>query len=325
MAEETEVALEEVAVEAVVPVADVPDSAAVIPAGVDAVVDNPVGGSIVSEDTAFEVSGDAVINNAGEIAGGFNGVDFTEVGTGTLNNTGLVTSDSRAVQIEGDDVTINNDGAIIGTDDQRNGTVYSDESADDFEINNRGLIDAGEGNEGAGISTELVAEGTTFDVNNEGLIQGRGDAAAGLATAGDGIRLERTRVDGALDGTTTGLFDGVINNSGLIDSEGANGTVAGFRAVNGVDFQGQLNNEGRSPVSKTESTSVTRHLLAVATTLVESSTTKARSLLTAEPLTLMERAWKLTTTVRSSEPMTSVTELSTQIRPLRTSRSTTVG
>ena len=171
-------------------------------------------------------------------------MDFAETGTGTLNNSGLVSSDSRAVQINGDDVVVNNQGAIVGTDDQRNGTVYSNRTADDFTINNNGLIDAGKGNEGAGISTELVAEGTTFDINNNGLIQGRGDAAAGAATAGDGVRLERTRVDGALDGTTTGLFDGRINNNGLIDSEGENGTVAGFRAVNGVDFQGELNNNG---------------------------------------------------------------------------------
>ena len=65
-----------------------------------------------------------------------------------------------------------------------------------------------------------------------------------MATAGDGIRLERTRVGGALDGSTTGLFTGEINNSGTITSEGANGTVGGFRAVNGVSFQGSLNNEG---------------------------------------------------------------------------------
>ena len=226
-------------------VSDVPEDGVVIGEGVSGVaINNAAGESITAAETAVEINGDATVNNAGEIAGGVNGVDFTETGTGTLNNTGVVSSDSRAVQINGDGVEVNNQGAIVGTDDQRNGTVYSDRSADDFTINNDGLIDAGEGNEGAGVSTELVAEGTTFDVNNNGLIQGRGDAAAGAATAGDGIRLERTRVDGALDGTTTGLFDGTINNNGTIDSEGENGTVAGFRAVNGVDFQGQLNNNG---------------------------------------------------------------------------------
>ena len=85
---------------------------------------------------------------------------------------------------------MNNTGQIIGTDDQRNGTVYVDETAQDFTLNNSGLIDAGYGNEGAGFSAELAEDGNTFDINNSGLIQGRGDAAAGLATAGDGIRLE---------------------------------------------------------------------------------------------------------------------------------------
>jgi len=75
-------------------------------------------------------------------------------------------------------------------------------------------------------------------------LTGRGNAGAGAATAGDGIRLERTRVGGALDGSTTGLFTGTINNSGSLTSEGANGTVGGFRAVNGVNFQGTLNNSG---------------------------------------------------------------------------------
>ena len=191
-------------------------------------------------------------NNTGTISGTQNGVYFgnaTPAGGGNnvggvVNNSGTISSDSRAFNIDGTGLEVNNSGQIIGTDDQRNGTVYADATAQDFTLNNDGLVDAGEGNDGAAFSVELAEEGNTFEINNDGLLQGRGDAAAGAATAGDGIRLERTRVDGALDGTTTGLFDGTINNNGLIDSEGANGTVAGFRAVNGVDFQGELNNTG---------------------------------------------------------------------------------
>ena len=192
------------------------------------------------------------LNNTGTISGEQNGVYFgnaTPAGGGdhtggVVNNKGTISSDSRAFNIDGTGLEVNNDGQIIGTDDQRNGTVYADSTAQDFELNNRGLIDAGKGTEGAGFSVELAEEGNTFEINNDGLIQGRGDAAAGTTAAGDGIRLERTRVDGALDGSTTGLFDGTINNSGLVASEGANGTVGGFRAVNGVDFQGELNNTG---------------------------------------------------------------------------------
>ena len=106
------------------------------------------------------------------------------------------------------------------------------------------MIDAGAGLDGAAFSVELSETGNDFTIDNSGAIVGRGDAAAGLTSAGDGIRLERTRVDGALDGSTTGLFTGTIDNSGLVSSEGANGTVGGFRAVNGVDFQGTLENSG---------------------------------------------------------------------------------
>ena len=210
-------------------------------------IDNGTGGVITSDNaSAIETSANTTINNSGNISGGFNGVDFRNgAGSGVLNNgtTGTISSDSRAVNIGGS-VDLTNAGQILGTGDQRNGTIYSDSAANNFSINNSGTIDAGRGNLGAGFSAELSASGTDFTIDNSGDIIGRGDAGAGLATAGDGIRLERTRVGGALDGSTTGLFTGEINNSGTITSEGANGTVGGFRAVNGVSFQGTLNNEG---------------------------------------------------------------------------------
>ena len=208
-------------------------------------------GSIIAtgpSGTAINVTdgGSAAIENVGFISGAFNGVSFSDEQIGSvLDNFGTVISDSRAVEIDGSGLTINNSGAIIGSGNQRNGTIYSDSTAQDFTINNTGLIDAGEGFEGAGFSAELSASGNDFTINNFAQLSGQGNAAAGSALAGDGIRLERARVDGQLDGSTTGLFEGEINNSGLITSfDGANGTVAGFRAVNGVDFQGELNNEG---------------------------------------------------------------------------------
>ena len=219
-------------------------------------------GKIASGDnTAGTVAGVRAVNglsfqgtldNSGVISGTTNGLYFgnaingegADHTGGVVNNSGVISSDSRALNIDGTGLEVNNTGSILGTGNQRNGTVYADSTAQGFTLNNRGSIDAGEGNEGAGFSAELSATGNDFTINNSGELRGRGTAAAGLATAGDGIRLERARVDGALDGTTTGLFTGTINNSGIVTSEGDSGTTGGFRAVNGVSFQGTLNNTG---------------------------------------------------------------------------------
>ena len=226
-----------------------------IPAGADGVViSNGKGGNITATLDAIVTQADTTIINAGNISGGFNAINFVNgSGSGSVTNlgTGVISSDSRAINIGGT-VSVSNAGQIIGTGDQRNGTVYSDSAANNFSVKNSGTIDAGVGNQGAGFSAELSETGTDFSINNSGTLAGRGNAGAGAATAGDGIRLERTRVGGALDGTTTGLFTGDITNSGTISSEGANGTVGGFRAVNGVDFQGSLVNEAGGVISGTQ-------------------------------------------------------------------------
>ena len=222
-------------------------------------------GSILSESTVGTtgairfVNGTSFqgeINNSGIIAGAQNGVYFgnpTPAGGGdhaggVVNNLagGIISSDSRAFNIDGTGLEVNNAGTILGTGNQRNGTVYADETAQGFTLNNLagGIIDAGDGFEGAGFSVELAEAGNAFAINNDGSIIGRGNAGAGLAAAGDGLRFERTRADGALDGTTTGLFTGTINNTGSITSEGANGTVGAIRFVNGTSFQGTLDNSG---------------------------------------------------------------------------------
>ena len=198
------------------------------------------------------VSFQGTLDNSGVIEGASNGLYFGNAVAGggadhtggVVNNSGVIRSDSRAVNIDGTGLEINNTGLIQGTGDQRNGTVYADSTAQDFTLNNSGTIDAGVGNQGAGFSVELSDAGNNFTINNRGEIAGRGTAGAGSTLAGDGIRLERTRVGGALDATTTGLFTGTINNTGTITSEGDSGTTGGFRAVNGVSFQGTLNNSG---------------------------------------------------------------------------------
>ena len=242
--------------EEVDPVVDA-STAIVVAEGEQTDIVNPEGGLIASGGTAIEVNGSSTIDNAGFITGGITGVDFAETGTGILtNDEAVISSDSRAVEISGDDVVINNDGDIIGTDDQRNGTVFADSTAEDFTIINEGLIGAGQGNDGAGVVVELAEQtnetirftspegGSEFEIENNGVIQGRGDAADGVGTAGDGIRLEQPRVDGVLDGTTEGLFNGTITNNGLIDAESGSGDVAGFRITDGATFGGQLINNG---------------------------------------------------------------------------------
>lgn len=202
------------------------------------------------------VSFAGTIDNSGTISGAQNGVYFGnpaagqggDHSNGVFNNLagGVVSSDSRAFNIDGIGLTVNNFGQIIGTGNQRNGTVYADSTAQDFTLNNLAgsVIDAGAGNEGAGFSAELSSAGNAFDINNDGIIQGRGQASAGAAGAGDGLRFERTRVAGALDGSTSGLFTGNIVNTGTIDSESAQGTAAGIRFVNGVSFNGTIDNSG---------------------------------------------------------------------------------
>ncbi|MEM8870392.1 MAG: CHRD domain-containing protein [Pseudomonadota bacterium] len=158
-----------------------------------------------------------------------------------VQNFGAIQSGSRAVNIDGTGVDILNGGDILGTGDQRNGTVYADGTADDFSVSNiaSGTIDAGVGNQGSGFGVEIggAEDGAnTFTLDNSGTIQGRGDAAAGTPLAGDGVRIGNVGNSGTADAT--------ITNTGEILSEGANGTVAGLRVVNDVNFQGTLTNAG---------------------------------------------------------------------------------
>ena len=216
----------------------------------DATITNQ--GEILSEGANGTVAGVRVVNginfqgelqNDGLIAGVQNGVYFGEgdhTGGSFVNGEfGVVTSDSRALNIDGIGLSVENEGVILGTGDQRNGTAYADGTADDFSVDNSGLIDAGEGNLGSGFGAEIggAADGVnTFTLDNSGVIQGRGNAAAGTNAAGDGVRIGNVGNSGTTDAT--------IVNSGEILSEGANGTVAGLRVVNNINFQGSLTNSG---------------------------------------------------------------------------------
>ena len=200
---------------------------------------------IRAEDTAVEVTGrDADIDNDGLIEGDVNGVYFENGGrsSGRLTNDGTIQSDSRAVNIGGSDIRLVNRGDILGTGDQRNGTVYSDATAEDYSIDNRrgAVIDAGEGNQGAGVALQTGdRDGDVVEasIRNRGDIDGRGQAASTTGLAGDGIRI----FSGVAEGSTT--FRGDLRNSGNIVSESTQGTTSGVRIADRLAFDGTITNE----------------------------------------------------------------------------------
>ncbi len=218
------------------------DTSTVVIEGDKGLLVNSRRAEITAEDTGVTVSGEhARVLNFGKIEGDVNGVNFANGGnsSGNLTNFGTIQSDSRAINIGGDGVRINNFGDILGTGNQRNGTIYSDGSADNYKIINQrsGTIDAGSGNDGAGIALQTgdetgdVVNGTII---NRGDIAGRGQAAATGGTAGDGIRL----FAGADDAT----FRGNIINSGDITSESTQGPVSAVRISDGLSFDGTIQN-----------------------------------------------------------------------------------
>lgn len=200
------------------------------------------GGIRVADGVAAE--GRILNTSTGTIEGARNGVYIGNAEHDLdILNFGTIQSSSRVVNIDGSGVDLINGGDILGTDDQRNGTVYSDDTARDFSIDNlaTGVINAGEHNQGSGITLSLAAEGNgEVEITNAGEIAGRGQASAATGTAGDGIRLEGVRGDA---GFAPALFTRSITNAGTITSESAQGATGAFRAVNGVSFQGALVNE----------------------------------------------------------------------------------
>ncbi|WP_160116440.1 calcium-binding protein [Ruegeria sp. AU67] len=200
-------------------------------------------GTVAGARVVDGVSFQGEFTNAGTISGVQNGVYFgnaDHTGGRFVNEAGgVVSSDSRASNIDGTGLEVDNQGSILGTGDQRNGTVYADGTADDFSVQNSGLIDAGDGNQGSGFGVEIggAEDGAnTFTLENTGVINGRGNAGTATPLAGDGVRIGNVG--------NTGTSDATISNFGGIFSEGANGTVAGIRVVNGVNFHGTLLNAG---------------------------------------------------------------------------------
>lgn len=172
----------------------------------------------------------------GLIDGAQNGLYFGDAEhDAKVINRGTIQSGSRAVNIDGSGVDLRNFGQILGTGDQRNGTVYADSTAEEYSIFNgrSGLIDAGEGNNGAGVSLQTGDEDGDIveaSLSNDGIIRGRGDGTGNQA--GDGVRLFTS-----VTGSTT--FAGDLNNRGQIL-----GTDDGIDIQTGVTLDGDINNTG---------------------------------------------------------------------------------
>ncbi|NEZ56544.1 calcium-binding protein, partial [Leptolyngbyaceae cyanobacterium CCMR0081] len=150
------------------------------------------GGSIAAPDsgnTAVQASDDnATILNLGEISGDLNGISSTGDNLRLLN-IGTIQSNSRAVDIsDGDGSFVLNTGDILGTGNQRNGTLYVDGTVDDLGLVNSGRIDAGEDNLGDAVSVQVGAaddpSNENINITNNGLLQGRGDGPDVFANGG---------------------------------------------------------------------------------------------------------------------------------------------
>ena len=127
---------------------------------------------------------------------------------------------------------MNNSGQIIGTGNQRNGTLYFDGTANNATFRNSatGVVDAGAGNQGSGIAIEADPGLRSHLIENNGLIQGRGEALPSGENAG-------LRVFGGSNAVTD--VDILNGASGTIASEASAGIL-----LEGVTFQGQIENSG---------------------------------------------------------------------------------
>lgn len=204
---------------------------------------NPDNGIGISFENGSHLNG--AIINSGTINGGRDGVNFGNGGqvSGTLRNLegGVITSASRAVNIGGNGNQVINAGLITTSADPRNGTVYADQSANNFRIINEatGVIDVGAGLNGDAVALQLGSD-VNGSIINRGTILGRGNPdgpqnnATNQATA---IRLYHGDQAGSIS-----VFNGDIRNlgSGLLSSE----TDHAILIENQVQFNGNIINSG---------------------------------------------------------------------------------
>ncbi len=242
---DVEVVLEDLQASVGVPAVDISGNQALL-----AVLAN---GSLAASDpgnTAVQASGDnAVIFNLGSIAGDLNGVSSTGDNLRLLN-LGTIQSSSRAVDLsDGDGIFILNTGNILGTGNQRNGTLYVDGTVDDLRLLNSGIIDAGEGNLGDAVSVQVGAVGDlsneNINITNNGLLQGRGDGPDVFA---NGSRVAANGSSGLRffngSGQPESIISGSVTNRGTITAEVNVGFLGGLVVEDGVAFDGNITNSG---------------------------------------------------------------------------------
>ena len=212
-----------------------------------------LGGVVVEDGVGFQ--GTITNGRNGLVTGPRNGLYIGNAEHDlTIDNRGRIESGSRVVNLDGDNVTLNNSGDIVGVGDQRNGTVYIDGTGDDITINNRrsGVIDAGEGNLGDGISVQVGsasedAVNQNINLFNSGVIAGRSQAlfepgVGRLAANGSsGVRF----FNGS--GQDAATVTGSLTNTGVISAEVNVGFLGGVVVEDGVGFQGTITN-GRNGV-----------------------------------------------------------------------------
>jgi len=197
-----------------------------------------VDGTAVEVETAAQ-NVNIDVEYGGIIDGSFNGINFLNGGQsqGVINNGGTIASESRAINLGGLFNQVNNFGTIVTTANPRNGTIYSDQTARAFTIENHkyALIDAGRGNQGDAISLQLGAS-VIGGIVNHGTIRGRGERSATTNSESSAVRLYW----GNQSGSPISTFNGDIVNSGRLLAEEGTAILIEDQTV----LNGEIRNSG---------------------------------------------------------------------------------
>ncbi|WP_372055151.1 autotransporter outer membrane beta-barrel domain-containing protein [Tistrella mobilis] len=194
-----------------------------------AIIENRAGGEIVAEGTAIQLTGEALITNAGLIRSA-QGIAITVEGDAVVGNAegGVIEAAGPALLLAGT-ASLTNAGRISSTDPTFGG--------DDAEgvailagsgglIANTGVIESGAGAVMIGDVADDAGELTTA-IANDGLIQARGDGVALAADIIGGLEIANTNTIVAADGLAIDVAaaEVLLGNSGVIVSDGASGIL----------------------------------------------------------------------------------------------------